>query len=93
MKPTLSMFILSSLLFLFSCHNNSDQKHTEASLSDTASITGVTGDSVKLVKTAGVHFKVMDVEMGAKAVSALATQMGGMVFSHIWKLSKRTERS
>jgi hypothetical protein len=82
MKPTLSFLVLFSLLFLFSCHNNSNQKYIEANLSDTASITGVTGDSVKLVKTAGVHFKVQDVEAGAKAVSALATQMGGMVFSH-----------
>jgi hypothetical protein len=49
-------------------------------LSDTTSITGLAGDSVKLVKTASIDFKVKDVEKAGWGVSALAQQLGGKIF-------------
>jgi hypothetical protein len=48
-------------------------------LSDTTSVTGLTGDSVKLVKTAATNIKVKDVEQSTRAVSALAQKFGGML--------------
>ncbi len=80
MKPCPSLFVFSFVLFLISCQNGANNKDYEP-LSDTASITGLTGDSVKLVKTAAINFKVKDVEHSTRDVSGLAQRFGGMVFS------------
>ncbi|HJW17384.1 MAG TPA: DUF4349 domain-containing protein [Flavisolibacter sp.] len=74
--------LLYAALFIVigSCQNNASENDIVKSLSDTTSITGLSGDSVKLVKTAGIECKVKDVEKADWGVSSLATQLGGMVF-------------
>jgi hypothetical protein len=67
-------------LFLSGCANNFDSDQEISNLSsDTASITGFTGDSMKLVKTASIQCKVIDVHQGTKTISALAREMNGMI--------------
>jgi hypothetical protein len=79
MKLFFTLLGVALLLSVLSCQNNPLEKDA-ASLSDSASITGLTGDSVKLVKTASIHFKVKDVEQSTRTVSAMAQQAGGMIF-------------
>ncbi|MCU7549078.1 DUF4349 domain-containing protein [Chitinophagaceae bacterium LB-8] len=81
MKPTLSLFTLFFLVLIFGCQNSSKENDVLTSLSDTTSITGLTGDSVKLVKTASINFKVKDVEQGTRAISRLVQKLGGMIFN------------
>lgn len=77
MKPALSLLVLC---FLFSCQNNNgDQKESVVNLTDSTSVTGLTGDSVKLVKTASINFKVKDATQSTRAVSGLAQKYGGML--------------
>ncbi|MCY7420868.1 MAG: DUF4349 domain-containing protein [Chitinophagaceae bacterium] len=82
MKALYCLYILSCSLFIFSCNNSTiKQQEDVAALSDTTSVNGFSGDEVKLVKTAGLHCKVHEVEKSARVVSALAQQFGGMVFN------------
>lgn len=78
MKP--SHLALLLLMFLFSCQNNDKEKNTAAVLNDSTSASGITGDSVKLVKTASLHLKVKDVMQSTRATSDLVRAFGGMVF-------------
>ncbi len=79
------------VLFLFlSCQNQNQDSKYEA-LSDSTSVTGLSGDSVKLVKTAAIRSKVKDVETSTKAVSELARNYGGMVF-HQTLISREADR-
>jgi len=79
MKRTLCLLTLFTVL-LFGCQYNAPENSAMETLSDSASITGLTGDSVKLVKTASIHFKVKDVTQSTREVSSLAQQLGGMIF-------------
>lgn len=82
MKPSRLALLLGVLAFLFSCQNNRNQKDVEEfsrALSDSTSVTGLTGDSVKLVKTAATNVKVKDVAQSLRAVSALTQKLGGML--------------
>ena len=82
MKALYCLYILSFSLFIFSCNNSAIKQQEEVvALSDTTSVNGFSGDEVKLVKTAGLHCKVHDVEKSTRAVSAIAQQFGGMVFN------------
>lgn len=77
-----------SLLFIFlSCQssNNEDAKSTHT---DTTSVSGFTGEEVKLVKTASLNFKVHDLEKSTKAVSVLARSFGGMVFNQVMEFTE-----
>lgn len=70
------------LAVLFSCQNNGENKDISdfsRSINDSVSVTGLTADSVKLVKTAATDIKVRDVEQSVRAVSALAQKSGGML--------------
>ncbi len=80
MKRFLSISLF--LLFLYSCQNQkaNEDKAYASSLADSTSTSGLTGDSVKLVKTAGIRFKVSNVEQSLKALSALAQQKGGRIY-------------
>lgn len=80
MKHFLSLFTLSLSVFLFSCHSSTNEEQTFDALSDTTSITGLTGDSVKLVKIAGINFKVKDVEQSTRAISGVAHKFGGIIY-------------
>jgi hypothetical protein len=79
MKPALSLLTAILLLSFTSCQNNADEKASIATLTDSTSVTGLTGDSVKLVKTAGINFKVKNVEQSTRAVSSLAQKYSGML--------------
>lgn len=68
------------LMIVTSCQNNGSDNEKAQALSDSTSVTGVTGDFVKLVKTARIAIKVNDVEKAAWGVSALAGQLGGKIF-------------
>lgn len=78
MKRFLSLSLL--LLFLYGCRNYNDTKEYAPSLTDSTSVYGLTGDSVKLVKTAAIRFKVQNVEQSLNAVSALAQAYGGRIY-------------
>jgi hypothetical protein len=77
MKPFYMIFCL--LIGVCSCQDQSNKSESTDAISDTVSVTVLTGDAVKLVKTAGIQFKVEDVVQGVKAVSQLTKQAGGMV--------------
>ena len=82
MKALYCLYILSFSLFIFSCNSSAIKQQEEVvALSDTTSVNGFSGDEVKLVKTAGLHCKVHDVEKSTRAVSAIAQQFDGMVFN------------
>lgn len=80
MKPKLCLPAFVFLVLIFSCQNSSNEKDSIADLRDSTSISGLSGDAIKLVKTASLQFKVIDVAQSSKAVSALAHQLHGMVF-------------
>ena len=82
MKPSRLAPLLGVLALLFSCENSRNQKDAEEfsrALSDSTSVTGLTGDSVKLVKTAATNVKVKDVAQSLREVSALTQKLGGML--------------
>lgn len=79
MKCLLPLFISLTVL-LFSCQNKASEPEAKSAISDSTSITSLTGDDVKLVKTASIEFKVKDVTQSARAVSSLTQQLGGMIF-------------
>ncbi|HYH13876.1 MAG TPA: DUF4349 domain-containing protein [Flavisolibacter sp.] len=79
MKRTLSLFTLFAVLLL-GCQYNTPENSAMDTLSDSTSITGLSGNSVKLVKTASIHFKVTDVTHSAREVSTIAQKLGGMIF-------------
>ncbi len=86
MKSFLSVATVFALLFLIGCQNDSGyndgkQKDEISALTDSTSVTGFTGDKVKLVKTAAINFKVKDVTKSVRTVSALAQKFGGMIFN------------
>ena len=79
-----SFFPLLTLLFpilLIGCQGNINEKDTFAALSDSGSITKLTGDSVKLVKTASINFKVKDVGQSSRTLSGLTRKFGGMTYN------------
>jgi hypothetical protein len=74
--------MLAIACICFSCNEEySNEKYKDVALADTTSITGMTGNDVKLVKTAAINFKVKDVEEATRSVSALAQKSGGMIFN------------
>src|SRR5687768_1842489 len=81
MKPSFRLVIYFFSLFLLSCQNYRDRNEQPTALSDSTSITGLTGDSIKLVKTGNLIVKVKDIQESARAVSGLAQKLGGMIFS------------
>jgi hypothetical protein len=81
MKLILAILSLACYTLLLGCESNFSNNDKEFSglSSDSVSITGFTGDSVKLVKTASIQCKVKDVHQGTKTISALAKEMNGMI--------------
>ncbi len=80
MKRIIVLLALCHLTFLFSCQHRANRKDASP-LNDSTSYSGLTGDSVKLVKTATLDFKVKDIEQSTRAVSGLVKEYGGMVYS------------
>ncbi len=79
MKSLRNILYLCFVPVLFSCRNNDYRDSKYQPLSDSVSMFGFTGDSAKLVKTAGIDFKVKDVMQTVKAVSVLANGFGGII--------------
>jgi hypothetical protein len=81
MKSSHLAIAICLLCFLFSCQNNKENRNPEnaSPLTDTTSVSGFTGDSIKLVKTAATNVKVKDVEQSTRAVSSLVQKLGGML--------------
>lgn len=80
MKPLSALLTIFLFVFLLGC-SNGENANTIAALNDSTSVTGLTGDSVKLVKTACIHFKVKDAEQSTRAISALAQKFGGLIYN------------
>jgi len=81
MKYIACLLCFVTVLFIQGCYNNAgDYKGELAAISDSVSVTGLSGDSVKLVRKASIQFKVRDVEKSARSVSETARNMGGMIF-------------
>ena len=81
MKP-LFFVLAAACLAATGCQQNDhhyQEQNLSRELSDSTSVTGLTGDSVKLVKTAGVHLKVREVEKTTKAISEVARKYGGAI--------------
>ena len=79
MNPYRHFFLLIPIVFLLSCNQNSSET-TDTALSDTSSYTGITDQSVKLVKNASIRSKVKDIETGVRTLSQVVHQYHGMVF-------------
>jgi hypothetical protein len=74
------LFFPALFIIICGCQNNAGENDLVKALSDTTSIAGLSGDSVKLVKTASIDFKVKDVEKAGWGVSALAQQLDGKIY-------------
>lgn len=86
MKKFVILFLFSSLI-LFSCSQRGDSKLESMASSPVSQDfdEGEYADSLKLVKTASINFKVQDVEQGMKAVAGLTAGYGGMVMSSTYQ--------
>jgi hypothetical protein len=92
MKPAL--FLLSLLLFtiLFSCQHSTQQADNPFVIGDTLSVTGLSGDSAKLVKTASLNIKVQDVTQSIRAVSSLTKSFSGMIHDQSLEMAEREKK-
>ena len=85
MKKQLFVAMLLPILFVAACSSNkSEMSRADAydESADSVSITGLTGDSIKLVKTANMDFKVKDVYAASISITAAAGNLGGMITHH-----------
>jgi hypothetical protein len=75
------LLLLAAYGILFaSCGENGYREMKSETAADSISYTGAEGNDIKLVKTASINFKVKDVTQSSKEVSAIAKQLGGMIF-------------
>jgi hypothetical protein len=89
MKEKTLLILLSAILVLAACKGKStgdyefvnNQNQSSSSATDSA-ITDSGQLATKLVKTAGINFKVKDVQQTSEHISALTKQYGGMVMHH-----------
>ena len=74
-------FLISCAIFILftGCQGNQNEKDISSAASDTISATGLTADSVKLVKSASILFKVKNVHQTVRTVSQLSKRFGGMI--------------
>jgi hypothetical protein len=83
---------LAGLAFLCACKGKSGSYEVvnNSSSADTVSKAD-TASGPKLVKTAGIHFKVKNVQQTAEHITALTTSINGMVIHH--QMGSTAERS
>lgn len=79
MKPFPALYIIVLAILFVGCRNSANQDFKTSS-NDSISYTGPTTDSLKLVKSAALNFKVKNVEQGARQISSLVRQFSGMVY-------------
>lgn len=85
MKNQLFIAMLLPILFLMACSSNKSENSSAdvySEAADSVSITGLHGDSIKLVKTANLDFKVKDVYNASLAITASARNLGGRITHH-----------
>lgn len=84
MKIKSLIALLAGAVMLHSCTNNGDYEALDKSSSDTALVAAdsVNFDQQKLIKTAGLTFKVNNVRQVGETVTALTNQYKGMVMNH-----------
>lgn len=78
----LALTVLTCYLFisLTSCQNyQTEEKDFVSTNADTISVSGFSGDSVKLIKNATIKVKVREVYVTTKAISEIAQQLGGLI--------------
>lgn len=95
MKTPAYFVFLAGLLLSTACSSNKNEKANFASSADTvsAAIVPQSPDSVKLVKTAGLEFKVKSVYESSRVISEKARVFGGMVIHHdIQSLQEKEKR-
>ena len=95
MKTKFLIPLIAGLGLLCACKNKSGYEVVNNS-SSSAAADSVKTDSItitrpKLVKTAGIHFKVKNVQQTAEHITALATGINGMVIHH--QMGSTAERS
>lgn len=76
---TLFLVISVSAFILFSGCQSTGSTEDKYFISDSSSITGLKGDSMKLVKAAGIGLKVLNVFQSVQAVSKIIHSSGGLV--------------
>ncbi|MEO5996505.1 MAG: DUF4349 domain-containing protein [Chitinophagaceae bacterium] len=67
------------LIFLIACQTNKSEQDIFSIASDSTSVAGFTGDSIKLIKTASILLKVKDANQSTLAVFQLTQQLGGLI--------------
>ncbi len=89
MKTLFACILPFLLLFVFSC-NRSDSKYEKLAAPYSDKDKSDISDSLRLVKTAKIEFRVKDVSQTAIEISTLAKQLNGMVF-HLSETSAVSE--
>ncbi|KAA8479735.1 uncharacterized protein DUF4349 [Arcticibacter tournemirensis] len=83
MKTPASIFCSVIFFFFAACSSN---KHESAEMYPSAdssmSVSGMRGDSIKLVKTAGMTIKVKNIYESSRTISEKARVLGGIVTHH-----------
>ncbi|RXF70201.1 DUF4349 domain-containing protein [Arcticibacter tournemirensis] len=83
MKTSASIFCSVILFFFAACSSNKHESAEMYSSADSSmSVSGMTGDSIKLVKTAGMTIKVKNIYESSRTISEKARVMGGIVTRH-----------
>ncbi len=95
MKTTTFFCVLITISFLMACNSNKMERADSGSSADSVStaFTPMMPDSVKLVKTAGIDFKVKDVYKSSRLISEKARFMGGMVTHQNIESVQKKEKS
>lgn len=78
---------------IFSCNANRSEQELLSTSADTLSVSGLVGNAVKLVKTAGIDFKVRNVLESAKLIVTSTRKMNGLVLDrHIESVDENSKR-
>jgi hypothetical protein len=96
MKTKFLIPLLAGLGLLCACKGKSGgyevvNNGTGSAVSDSTKVDSITLSKPRLVKTAGIHFKVKNVQQTAEHITALATGINGMVIHH--EMGSTAERS
>jgi hypothetical protein len=92
MKTRILIPLMAGLALLCACKGKTGYEVVNNSSSaDTVKIDSAATSQLKLVKTAGISFKVKNVQQAAERVTALTTNCNGMVMHH--QMSSTAERS
>jgi hypothetical protein len=85
MDPKLKLALLAAVVLLGACKQKvyeGDAGNARIDSASAAKMADTTGDTQKLVKTAGIRLKVKNVEQTGENVSALVASYKGMVMHH-----------